>query len=608
MLSQIERGILIMRLKLVVAVILITSIRIFAANPIVVKPMEGDMTMVIRNILEKNKERDIHLVFEKGIYRFLPDYAAGKYLEITNHGNGYKKIVFNFDKFRSVTIEGNQTEFIFHGQVMPFLFEGCEKVTVKNLTLDWDIPFNFVGEVVAVNEKEGWRAIKPLTDGFSWRLRNGRIEFPNIDGFNYSVLGSTLAFDPKEKRPVHSAWDIESDPKHVEQLPGGILRIHEKLKNYPPVGSLLDSKGDRENDRYAPAFDFRSSSNIELNSIVIHHALGMGFLFERSQDIKILNSGIYLRKGTNRVVSTTADATHFCNCKGSILIENCRFENMLDDGTNVHGTYVEIDQVMDDYSVRFKFKHFEQLGFLFAAPKDEIWFITQPSPERGSTRMVKGVRKLNEEFAEITFDKKIPEGLKKGDLLENKTWNPEFTMRGCSIKNHRARNVVLKTPLKTVIENNFFSSMMSSIFFRGESFFWYESGAVNDVVIRNNKFEYCAYSGAEHAVLNITPRLGRSFDQSAIFDRNIRFENNSISTFDNRIVMADRIDGLIIKGNTIIKTNEAPQLYPKAPLFEFKNCNNIMILENKYTGNYEMAIKADEQSAKSLTVQTNQGF
>ena len=37
---------------------------------------------------------------------------------------------------------------------------------------------------------------------------------------------------------------------------------------------------------------------------------------------------------TQRVISTTADATHFVNCKGDILIENCRFENMLDDGTN----------------------------------------------------------------------------------------------------------------------------------------------------------------------------------------------------------------------------------------------------------------------------------
>jgi hypothetical protein len=600
---------LMMQVKCIAAAIcIISSVKLFAANPIIIQPSNDDMTSVVRNIINKTNEKDIHLIFKKGVYKFLPNYAFGKYLEITNHGNGYKKIIFNFSKFQTVTIEGNGAEFIFHGQLMPFYFNECKKVSVKNITIDWDTPFNFLGEVIAINEQEGWRDIKPLKDGFSWRVKNGKLEFPNIDGFNYAIPGSTLAFDAKEKRPVHGAWDIESDPTLVEQLPNGILRFHEKLKHYPPIGSLLDSKGDREHDRYAPAFNFQNSANIVLSGIVIHHALGMGFLFERSQQIQILNCGIYLREGSNRVVSTTADATHFCNCKGSILVENCRFENMLDDGTNVHGTYVEVDEVINNRSVRIKLKHFEQLGFQFATPQDEVWFITQPSPIRGSVHVVKSVKNINEEFAEVTFVSQLPNEIKKGDILENKTWNPEFTMRGCTIKNHRARNVVLKTPLKTVIENNNFSSMMSSIFLRGESFFWYESGAVNDVLIRNNTFDYCAYSGAEHAVLNITPRLGKSFNQTTLFDRNIRFENNTITTFDNRIVMADRVDGLIIKNNNITKTTQAPSLYPKAPLFDFKNCNNILLEENNYNGDYETAVKSDEASRKTLTTQKNKGF
>lgn len=580
----------------------------FASNPIIIKHRDGDMTPVIRRVLEEAKDKHINLVFEKGIYKFLPDYAFGKYLEVTNHGNGYKRIIFNFDKFQSVEINGNGAEFIFHGQLMPFLFDGCKQVSVKNLLIDWDIPFTFLGEVVAINEEAGWRDIKPFTDGFSWRLRRGKLEFPNIDGFNYSELGSTLAFDAKEKRPSHGTWDLHSNPTKVEKLPSGILRFHEKLKHYPPVGSLLSSKGDRAQDRYSPAFDFKSSSNIELEGITIHHALGMGFLFERSENIKLLNSGIYLRKGSNRVISSTADATHFANCKGSILIEGCRFENMLDDGTNVHGTYVEVDKVVDKRTVRIKLMHFEQMGFPFAEASDEVWFIKQPSPERGESVAVSKVIKLNEKYTDLVFESELPKGLKSGDILENKTWNPEFTMKGCTIKNHRARNIVLKTPLKIVIEDNFFSSMMSSVFFRGETFFWYESGAVNDVLIQNNTFDYCAYSGSEHAVLNVTPRLGKSFDQNKLYDRNIRFINNTINTFDNRIVKADRVDGLVISGNKITKSNQAKQLYPNAPLFELTNCQNSIIEKNSYQGAYKIAIKADKESSKSLTVKRNKGF
>lgn len=580
----------------------------FANSRIVIEPTGEDMTPIIREILEKTHEKDIVIEFKKGEYKFLPDYASGKYLSITNHGNGYKKIIFNFDKFRSVTIQGNGSEFIFHGQTMPFFFEGCENVNVKGITIDWDIPFTFLGEVIAINEEDGWRDIKPRTEGFSWTIKKGRLEFPNIDGFSYGYLGSTLAFDPIEKRPMHGAWDINSNPKWVEELPNGNLRFHEHLNHYPPVGSLLSSKGDRENDRYAPAFEFKTSSNIILENITIHHALGMGFLFERSENIQILNSGVHLREGSNRVISSTADATHFANCKGSILIENCRFENMLDDGTNVRGTYVVIDKIIDTRTVLTKLMHFEQMGFEFAATSDEVWFIKQPSPERSETAIVSQVRVINEQFAEISFESNIPEGLQPGDVLENKTWNPEFTMRGCTIRNHRARNIVLKTPLKTVIEDNYFSSMMSSVFFRGETFFWFESGGVNDVLIQNNTFEYCAYSGAEHAVLNISPRIGETFDQLQFYDRNIRFENNTIHTFGNRIVMADRVDGLIIRGNKIVKTNQGPNLYPDAPIFDLINSQNVRVEGNSYFGDVKKMIKADKKSTGTLVIENNKGF
>ncbi|SIS78537.1 Right handed beta helix region [Belliella pelovolcani] len=584
------------------------SVFAFANSTIVIEPTREDMTPKIRELIENSNEKDLIIEFKKGSYKFLPDYASGKYLSITNHGNGYKKIIFNFDKFRSVTIQGNESEFIFHGQAMPFFFESCESVNISGITIDWDIPFTFLGEVIAVNEEEGWRDIKPRREGFSWIIKKGRLEFPNIDGFNYTYPGSTLAFDPIEKRPMHGAWDINSNPRWVEELPNGNLRFHEHLNHYPPVGSLLSSKGDRENDRYAPAFEFKTSSSIILENITIHHALGMGFLFERSENIQILNSGVHLREGSNRVISSTADATHFANCKGSILIENCRFENMLDDGTNVRGTYVVIDKIIDNKTVLTKFMHFEQMGFEFAAPSDEVWFIKQPSPERSETAIVSQVRTINEQFTELSFTTNIPAGLQPGDILENKTWNPEFTMRGCTIRNHRARNIVLKTPLKTIIENNYFSSMMSSVFFRGETFFWFESGGVTDVLIQNNTFEYCAYSGAEHAVLNITPRLGKSFDQEQLYDRNIRFENNTIHTFGNRIVMADRVDGLIIQGNKIVKIDQGPNLYPDAPMIELTNSQNISIEGNSYEGESIKAVKPDEKSSKTLKIENNKGF
>lgn len=579
-----------------------------AKKVIELKPIEGDMTPVLRKALESTNDKDVKIIFAKGSYKFLPDYAFTKYCCITNHGNGIKNIIFPMDGYTSIEIEGNGSEFIFHGQVAPFQFTNCEKVVVRNLSVDWDIPFLFEGKVVATNQKEGWRDILPETKGHSWTLKDGRIEFPNIDGFSYTELGSTLSFDSIDKKVTYGALDNRSNPQKVERRPGGVLRFYEALKKMPPVGSILNSKGDREHDRYAPAFEIKESKNIMLEGVVVHHALGMGFLFDRAADISMNKCGVYLKAGANRVVSSTADATHFCNCKGDILIENSRFENMLDDGTNVHGTYAEVNKLIDEYTLRFELKHFEQLGLTFAGVGDELWFIQSPSSQRASVNQVVEVKIINERFSELRFKNKLAQNLKVGDILENKTWNPTFTMRGCTVRHHRARNLMLKTPLKTVIENNNFSSMMSSIMFRGESFYWFESGAVEDVLIRNNHFTQCAYGGAEHAVLNISPRLGADFNQTDTYDRNIRFEDNTIETYDNRIIWADRVDGLVVKGNTIKQTYEVKPQFPNAPMIDIVNSRNVLIKKNVYEGDKKEFIKTDESSKPTVRVYKNKGF
>ncbi len=583
-----------------------------SAKEITIKPTEGDVTYELRSVLESAAgEEELIINLERGVYRLNPDLAFEKYAPITNHGNGVKRIAFPLSGFKKVVVEGNGAELLFHGQMMPFLFEECANVEVRNLTIDWDIPFTFLAEVVATNAAEGWREVKPRTaeDGFSWVLAGNKIKYPNINGFNYSCLGSTLAFDAETKRPIVGALDLHSEPTKVERLANGNLKIYEPLRQMPPVGSLLSSKGDREHDRYAPAFDFKECQNILLEGITIHHALGMGFLFERSEDITIRNSQIVLSEGSKRVIASTADATHFANCRGEILIEGCRFENMLDDGTNVHGTYVEVTEVVDPKTLRVAFRHFEQLGFKFAEVGDEMWYILHPSPERVATGVVESVKSINEEITEITFAEAIPSTMQVGDMLENKSWNPNFTMRGCTIQNHRARSIVLKTPGKTVIEGNHFSSMMSGVLFRGETMFWYESGAVTDVLIEGNTFENAADCGTTHAALYITPVLGAKYDQTAIYDRNIRFIGNTIIGANPRIVIADRVEGLVVEGNKIERNNSFVASFPDAPMFELINSKNVTIQKNSYTGESPKSVlKIDEKSKESFKGGRNKGF
>jgi hypothetical protein len=90
---------------------------------------------------------------------------------------------------------------------------------------------------------------------------------------------------------------------------------------------------------------------------------------------------------------------------------------------------------------------------------------------------------------EVTFEGPVPAGLKVGDALENLTWSPDVTIRGCHFASNRARGALISIPGRVLIEKNRFESSGSAMLIAGDANYWYESGAVTDVTIRHNTFE-----------------------------------------------------------------------------------------------------------------------
>ena len=95
-----------MRLLLIVAAC-VFMLKVNAQAVLEFSPSATDMTEQVRVALENCTDKNIKLVFAKGTYYFRPDYAQTKYCVITNHGNGIKNIIFNFNGFQSVEIRNN---------------------------------------------------------------------------------------------------------------------------------------------------------------------------------------------------------------------------------------------------------------------------------------------------------------------------------------------------------------------------------------------------------------------------------------------------------------------------------------------------------------------
>lgn len=571
-----------------------------------------DVTPVVQEILKKSEQHAVKIIFPKGTYHFYPDKALGKYHAVTNHDNLFRYFAFPLINCTHVEIDGGGSDFIFHGVIQPFLVENSTSVTLKNFSVDWEEPFNLQAEVLDRNIREQTMDIKvhPMNKAL---FEGNRLGFLT-NGRHLLFLGESMVFDPATKAVAYNAKkyvlnSVTSRSTFDQDLGNDVFRVKAKFAVEPPLkGLLYVSKGPNGFNRLTPAIHLSGSKDVVLQDITIHHAGGMGVIAEKTENIHLNRLNVKLREGTERILTTTADATHFCNCKGNLLIENCLFENMLDDAANIHGVYVKISEIVNEHTLRADINHFQQFDFDFAESGDEVQFIDRETMLPVSQAKVKSIRKINDHLFELAFVEKLPAGLKVNDAVDNISWYPSVIFRNNNIRNNRARGILISTRNKVRIYNNMFSSMMTSILFEGDLNNWYESGAVQDVEIRNNLFLDNVYGGLKGSVIWINPRMKKIVDDTP-FEKNIIIEDNEFRTFDNSILSALSVGGLVFRNNKLIESYTYPKLFGERPAIEVNSCPNAIIRGNTYTGKEPARIMVDESSLKTLSMDKEQkGF
>jgi len=294
------------------------------------------------------------------------------------------------------------------------------------------------------------------------------------------------------------------------------------------------------------------------------------------------------------MLTTTADATHFNNCRGLVRISNCLFENMLDDGTNIHGVYGIVEDVLDKNTLGINMGHFQQLGFQFAAPGDNIGFL-----EIGSSlhpyfeSVVSSVDMINKRYYIIKFESELDPNIKKGQLLDNLDWYPEVELVNNIVRNNRARGFLISSPRYSLVEGNYFSSMDQAISIHaGYGGYWYESGFVGELTIRNNYFADGVYAGRERALIDFGTEQS---NDPYVFEK-IIIEENEFRTFDPLIMNPEHIDTLILRNNTISKSDSYPPLFEDNPLIRITKVNY-----TNFYGNSIHYYKKDDISLDSLS-------
>lgn len=93
----------------------------------------------------------VTLVFPEGRYDFWPQYAHEKnYYETNTYDVFPKRLAMLFEGLHNITVDGNGSQFVMHDRIQPITVENCDGVTLKNFSIDWDIPLTAQARVTKV--------------------------------------------------------------------------------------------------------------------------------------------------------------------------------------------------------------------------------------------------------------------------------------------------------------------------------------------------------------------------------------------------------------------------------------------------------------------------
>lgn len=553
-----------------------------------------DYSLSVKELISQLNSKDdvTHKVIRlnKGTYHFHPEKAFEKELYISNHDqDNPKKVAFFFENLKNITIDGKGSKLVFHGTMIPFVFKNCENITLKNFSIDFELPQLRQLEVLEVDKQNGAIVVEIHPKG-NYTIENNRL-FLLGDGYKLSPSW-VMAFD-NNKRLSYRRADVDFNTEKVTELKPNILKINGWSQN--SLTKIGERFALRTYNRPTPGIVIDYCKNSFIENVTVHYAWGMGLLAQMSENITLNGFHVALNETDSRYFTTQADATHFSACKGIIKSENGLYEGMADDAINVHGTYLKIIERINDRTVKAQYMHPQAWGFLWGEVGDEVQFVRSNTmelvaPKTYNIQSIVAVDKPSEFGAktfQISFSESIPDEIDatRPYGIENLTWTPEVIFKNNIIRNNRARGALFSTPKKVICEDNVFDHTHgTAILLCGDCNGWYETGACKEVIIRNNIFKNALTANYQftNAVISIYPEIPNLNEQKQYFHSGIVIENNIFETFDEPILYAKSVDGLIFKNNKVLKNTDFTPFHWNNHPFFFEKVKNVHIIDNQF--------------------------
>ncbi len=563
---------------------------------------ENAVPVVIRALERCKKHERSVLQFTKGRYDFYYTLShTREYFESNTTNDAPKNLAILIEKCKELTLEGNGSEFIFHGPIQPITVDNSENIKIQNVNIDWDIPLTAQARVLASTPKNIDLEID--TKQFSYEVADGKLLFT---GENWKAEPSGYMEYVADKHLIAPQTGDEGcirgdrNKRSFEELKPGTVRMNGEFTRTPAVGNYLII---RHSKRDHAGIFIQESQNVKLENVNVYHCAGLGVLAQFSRNLDYQNVRFMPNAAKNRYISGHDDGFQVSNCAGQVNINRCEFGGLMDDPINVHGTSVKIIEKLSELKLKCRFMHEQSTGMTWGHVNDTIGFLENESMATVSKGVLSGFEKLNRDEFTVEFKSAVPAEIVAGDALENLSWSPSVNITGCKFHSCRARGLLVSTPGKVVIDKNEFESSGSAILIAGDANGWYESGAVNDVTITNNIFwDACLTSMYQfcEGIISIYPIIPK-VDGQKPYHRNITIANNTFHAFDYPVLYALSVDGIRFTKNRIVRSHEFEPFHARKHCLTFEACKNAEVSGNFFEGDVlSKDIKVENMDAKEI--------
>jgi hypothetical protein len=536
------------------------------------------------------------LVLPGGRIDIWPEGSAHRELYISNSTESdtlskIKAIAFLFEDCKDIVVEGNNTLVVLHGKMISFSMIRSNNITFRNTSFDYERPTMSEMTVKSITDDGIETAIHPDSKYF---IDSGRICFYG-EGWRTHNYHATV-FDPLQNNMHYTSFNPFLKSKAIETKPFSVLFKGDFKNNSLKPGDVITVRDPYRDN--CGAFISRSK-NIALENINMHYMHGLGIVSQFSENISLLKVRVAPRENSGRIISSWADCFHFSGCRGKISLDSCFTSGAQDDPVNIHGTHLQVVNVLETNKIKVRFMHHQTYGFEAFFAGDSIGFINPKTLLREGSARLKSATLVNHYEMELETESPLPESAMVGNCVDNLSWYPEVSIKNCRFERTHTRGILITTSKRSVIENNsFYKTGMFPVLIADDASSWFESGPVHDVLIRNNLFEEC---GSEGGNIMIAPENHELVERQSVH-QNIRITGNTFKLSGSNALSARSVDKLVFNDNKIIYVNKnAGQ--NRGPLVTLTACKNVQVEKNDVEANESPVVETTKMI--SADIKTN---